>query len=83
MDIVHRIGVKAPAPKVYDALATIDGLAGWWTERTTGRSKIGGFTMDVLELAPEQRVRWRVKGGRNGLAPTSSSSARGRTTIRS
>lgn len=79
MNIVHRIGVKAPASKVYDALSTIDGLAGWWTERTTGSSKvggnvafmfhtpdgqeIGGFTMDVLELAPEQRVRWRVKDG--------------------
>jgi uncharacterized protein YndB with AHSA1/START domain len=79
MNIVHRIGVKAPASKVYDALATIEGLAGWWTERTTGSSKvggsvafmfhtpdgkeIGGFTMDVLELTPEQRVCWRVKDG--------------------
>jgi len=79
MDIVHRIGVKAPASKVYHALATIDGLAAWWTERTTGSSKaggnvafmfhtadgteIGGFTMDVLELSPDERVRWRVKDG--------------------
>jgi uncharacterized protein YndB with AHSA1/START domain len=79
MDIVHRIGIKAPAAKVYAALATIDGLAGWWTERTTGSSKvggridfrfhtpagdeIGGFEMDVLELKPEQRVLWRVSKG--------------------
>ena len=79
MNIVHRIGVKASASKVYDALATIEGLAGWWTERTTGSSKvggnvafmfhtpdgkeIGGFTMDVLELTPAQRVCWRVKDG--------------------
>jgi uncharacterized protein YndB with AHSA1/START domain len=79
MDIVHRVGIKAPAAKVYAALSTIDGLAGWWTKTTTGTSKvgdaiafrfhqpngdeIGGFDMDVLELVPEQTVRWRVSGG--------------------
>lgn len=79
MDIVHRIGVKAPASKVYNALATIDGLASWWTGQTTGSSKIGGniafmfhtpdgkeiggFSMDVIELETDRRVRWRVKDG--------------------
>lgn len=79
MDIIHRIGIKAPAASVYAALATLDGLAGWWTERTTGSSKvggriafrfhtpagndIGGFEMDVLELKPDQRVHWRVREG--------------------
>jgi uncharacterized protein YndB with AHSA1/START domain len=78
-DIVHRVGIKAPASQVYAALATIDGLAAWWTRNTTGVSKaggqidfrfrtadgeeIGGFGMDVLELTPEQKVRWRVKDG--------------------
>jgi uncharacterized protein YndB with AHSA1/START domain len=79
VDIVHRVGIKAPASKVYDALSTIDGLAGWWTTATTGSSKvggvigftfftltgdeIGGFDMDVIELVPDQKVRWRVKAG--------------------
>ena len=79
VDIVHRVGIKAPASKVYDALATIDGLAGWWTTATTGDSKvdgviafrfhtetgdeIGGFDMDVIELVPGEKVRWRVKAG--------------------
>src|SRR5512146_2761360 len=79
MDIVHRIGIKAPTSKVYAALSTIDGLAGWWTEDTTGSAKvggriafrfhtasgdeIGGFDMDVLELTPDEKVRWRVNGG--------------------
>ena len=78
-DIIHRIGIQAPAAQVYNALATIPGLAGWWTEETTGDSKVGGivkfvfhlengellggFDMDVLELTPEQKVRWRVKAG--------------------
>jgi uncharacterized protein YndB with AHSA1/START domain len=79
VNIVHRIGIKAPASKVYAALSTIDGVAGWWSEKTTGSSKvggnfavrfhtpsgeeIGGFEIDVLELVPEQKVRWRVKAG--------------------
>lgn len=46
MDIVHRIGIKAPVAKVYGALSTIEGIAGWWTKDTTGDSKPGG-TIDV------------------------------------
>jgi uncharacterized protein YndB with AHSA1/START domain len=79
VDIVHRVGIKAPASKVYSALSTVDGLAGWWTTATTGSpevggdiafrffteagDEIGGFEMDVLELVPDQKVRWRVKAG--------------------
>jgi uncharacterized protein YndB with AHSA1/START domain len=79
MDIVHRVGIKAPASKVYAALTTIDGLAGWWTNDTSGNAKvggniafrfrtpagdeIGGFEMDVLEQSPDRAVRWRVKDG--------------------
>ena len=79
MDIVHRIGIKAPADRVYAALATIDGLSGWWTRHTTGQSQpggrvafrfqgaagddIGGFGMDVLELSPDCKVHWRVADG--------------------
>jgi uncharacterized protein YndB with AHSA1/START domain len=79
VDIVHRAGIKAPASQVYAALSSIDGLAGWWTRSTGGSSKvggtvtfrfqtrsgeeIGGFDVDVVELVPEQTVRWRVKAG--------------------
>jgi uncharacterized protein YndB with AHSA1/START domain len=78
-DIVHRIGIKAPAADVYAALSTIEGLAGWWTQQTTGASKVGdvisfrfyletgellgGFDMDVMEQSPSDKVRWRVKDG--------------------
>jgi uncharacterized protein YndB with AHSA1/START domain len=78
-DIVHRVGIKAPLAKVYAALSTVDGLAGWWTTATTGTSKvggviafrfhtetgaeIGGFDMEVLELVSNEKVRWRVKDG--------------------
>jgi uncharacterized protein YndB with AHSA1/START domain len=79
MDIIHRVGIKAPAAQVYAALATIEGLAGWWTQDTSGSSQpgghiafrfrsaagdeVGGFGMDVLELMADRKVRWRVKDG--------------------
>ena len=74
VDILHRIGVRTPSPeKVYDALTTVDGLAGWWTEDTKGsgeaggvlafRFPVGGFDMEVVELRPAERVTWRVVDG--------------------
>jgi uncharacterized protein YndB with AHSA1/START domain len=74
MDILHRIGVKADDPqKVYDALTTVDGLAGWWTDDTTGDPEVGGvlafrflpggFDMKVVDLERDKRVQWRVVDG--------------------
>ena len=34
VDILHRIGATSSPDKVYAALTTVDGLAGWWTEDT-------------------------------------------------
>lgn len=73
-DILHRVGIKSSQDKVYKALATIEGLAGWWTNDTRGESKVGGvihfqfgergfFDMKVLELQPTMRVLWQVVGG--------------------
>jgi uncharacterized protein YndB with AHSA1/START domain len=73
-DILHRIGVVAPLDDVYRAVTTPEGLARWWTTDTTGKSEVGerlafrfgeagGFDMEVLELEPSGRVRWRVTDG--------------------
>jgi uncharacterized protein YndB with AHSA1/START domain len=73
-DILHRVGVRTPAPeKVYDALTTVDGLAGWWTDDTEGDTGVGGviqfrflpggFDMEVVELKPSERVVWKVVDG--------------------
>lgn len=32
VNIVHRIGIKASVEKVHDALSTLEGLGGWWTQ---------------------------------------------------
>ena len=79
VDIIHRIGIKSPAAKVYKALSTIEGLAHWWTEEVEGDAQVGGkieFTfrsetgdikgkmaMQVQALNPEKDVRWRCIDG--------------------
>jgi uncharacterized protein YndB with AHSA1/START domain len=75
VDILHRVGVKTSSPeKVYQALTTVEGLAGWWTDDTTRsvaeaedvlqfRFAAGGFDMEVLEQRPSERVAWKVVAG--------------------
>lgn len=79
VNIIHRIGIRASAEKVYKAFATIEGLSNWWTDETTGDEKIGGkikFTfrtvtgdikgemqMEVKEMKPSQRVSWQCIEG--------------------
>ncbi|MFG1654426.1 SRPBCC domain-containing protein [Micromonospora sp. NPDC049275] len=74
MDILHQVGVVAPLAEVYRAVATPEGVAGWWSIDTTGESEAGGrlavrfgadggFDLEILELDPVGRVWWRVVGG--------------------
>lgn len=78
-DIIHRIGIRSDAAKVYNAISTIKGLSNWWTEEVEGEEKTGGkikFTfrsetgdvkgemvMEVKKLDPEREVRWRCVEG--------------------
>ena len=78
LNILHRVGIKAPRHQVYQALATVEGIAGWWTRDTSGDSKPGGvvvtrffadgkligtFELAVEQLQPERHVAWRVVEG--------------------
>jgi uncharacterized protein YndB with AHSA1/START domain len=79
VDIIHRIGIKAPAAQVYNALTTLDGLAHWWTEEVSGDGRVGGkiefrfrtksgellggMVMEVQELGENKAVRWRCIEG--------------------
>jgi uncharacterized protein YndB with AHSA1/START domain len=73
VDILHRIGVTSAPEKVYEALTTVDGLAGWWTVETDGESDVGGvlrfrfepggFDMKVLAVQPGKLVLWEVVDG--------------------
>ncbi len=77
-EILHRVGIKASPEKVYAALATPQGIAGWWTTETRGDDKVGGmlhfrftaagheigaFDMRILDLQPAARVAWQVVNG--------------------
>lgn len=77
-DIVHRIGIRAPVADTYRAIATVDGVAGWWSEETSGESslgeeisvrfrrdgvEIGQMDLEVVSLSPDEEVRWRVTAG--------------------
>ena len=78
-DIIHRVGVKAPLSKVYAAVATPEGVAGWWTKQTTGGARlgdtidvrflrpsgdeVGAMTMELTALEPDRKVQWRFTKG--------------------
>lgn len=79
VDIIHRIGIKAPLSQVYAAVSTVEGVAGWWTRETTGASKLGGclhvvfrtptgeekgrMDFELGRLEPGRHVRWRFTAG--------------------
>jgi len=74
-DIRHRVGIAAPQHRVYEMLATKDGLAKSWTSHVEGDSEVGGqlrfffgkpepsAVMEVVELSPDDRVQWRCVNG--------------------
>lgn len=79
VDIIHRVGIKAPVSEVYKALSTVEGIAGWWTQDTSGTSQIGekivvrfhtpegqevgSMEMAVKALEPNKKVHWHFTGG--------------------
>jgi uncharacterized protein YndB with AHSA1/START domain len=79
VDIIHRTSIKAPLAKVYAALSTVEGVAGWWTKETSGESKSGGtvqvvfrstagdevgkMKFEVVKLAPNEGVHWHFTSG--------------------
>ncbi|HEX2101750.1 MAG TPA: SRPBCC domain-containing protein [Candidatus Synoicihabitans sp.] len=78
-DIIHRIGIKASPAEVYAAVSTVEGIASWWTEETSGESgpegsiqvrfrnpagkQIGHMTFSLSKRDPAQAVHWRFAAG--------------------
>ena len=66
--IYHQVGIKAPIDKVFNAIATLDGVSNWWTP-TTGDDTVNGklvfhfgehkVTMQVIESINQQRIVWK------------------------
>ncbi len=79
VDIIHRIGIKAPVTTVIDAVSTVAGVAGWWTRDTSGSSgpggsmtvrftdptgkEIGAMDFGVTTVDPTSAVHWRFTDG--------------------
>src|SRR4029077_4801661 len=79
VDIIHRIGIKAPLAKVYEAVSTPKGIAGWWSDETTGEYRQGGaitrvfhspegkeigrMDFELVKLEPGKKVQWRFTAG--------------------
>src|SRR6218665_2630202 len=79
VNIIHRVGIKASLQKVYEGLATVQGIAGWWTQDTKGIAEIGqtivvqffslegkelgSMQMKVTMLEPAKKVQWTFTEG--------------------
>jgi len=72
--ILHAVDIHAPRSKVFEALTTAKGLAGWWTTKVTVEPGVGGVVhfhfmpgmtpnMKVTQLEQDRLVYWQCVGG--------------------
>lgn len=71
-DIMHTLKIRTSPDRVFQAIATADGIRNWWTRDAALDLKVGGtgefgfygrrFVANVRidELEPSARVKWRV-----------------------
>lgn len=70
--LYHQVWIDAPVSKVYDALATAEGLGRWWAPHTSTKTDAGlvlahnpggehgEVRMKVLETTRDTRVEWEI-----------------------
>jgi hypothetical protein len=83
-DFIREIVHEAPNERIFDALATLDGLAGWWTPIVRGTPTTDGEieclthtghrewqgTTIIFELTKDQHQSGVLKFRHVGLSPT-------------
>ena len=75
-DIKHRVAITAPIQKVYDAVATSEGVSSWWSrDGVQGKSEVGerlqicfgspepAAIMQITQLQPPHLVTWNCVEG--------------------
>jgi uncharacterized protein YndB with AHSA1/START domain len=73
-EIRHRVGIHAPAERVYEALTTTEGIASWWWQDARGDAGTNGrfecyydetpmVVMEIAEQGANRRVCWRCVEG--------------------
>lgn len=70
-DYARRVAIATPRAQVFDAIATLEGLRGWWTTIVDGSASTGGelrfgfdgmdehITMRVVDATGPSAVEWR------------------------
>lgn len=73
--ILLRPMIETDPKRIYDLVATSDGVNGWWSNHTEGPSGVGStmkvafpdapitFDFEVTEEVPGERVVWRCLAG--------------------
>ena len=67
--IKHLFHINASREKVFEAIATVNGISNWWTTKTTGTSGVGGVLqfsfgemkgpdMKVIESKAGNKITW-------------------------
>ena len=71
IELIHRIGIAAPAEKIYRAITTEEGIKGWWTTDVKMDAHVGGkavfgfenhsivFQMRIEQLTSPSLVLWK------------------------
>ncbi len=74
-EILHEVGIQAPAARIYQALTTTEGLQRWWSQHSRiepgpgGKARISFYNDAVVfELRnkasdPGKKVVWTVESG--------------------
>jgi uncharacterized protein YndB with AHSA1/START domain len=81
--IHHQVSIDAPPAKVYDAIATADGIGTWWDKQTptqTDRGLVlehdpgpehGIVKLRVVDRVPDRRVEWECVSTHPASSPAS------------
>jgi uncharacterized protein YndB with AHSA1/START domain len=66
-DYTRELVIQASRECVFDAIATLDGLRGWWTALVTGSDKVGG-TMRLAFEGLDEHIDLRIESARRPSA---------------
>jgi uncharacterized protein YndB with AHSA1/START domain len=81
--LYHQVWIDAPVQRVYEALATADGLGRWWAPHTATATEAGlvlahdpgpehgPVLMKVLDTVPNTRVEWEIVSTHPRRSPAS------------
>jgi len=73
-NIRHEVLVAASPEKVFDSIASQEGLSGWWTPDVSAKAEVGSIAripfgpnyfkeMKIVALEPAKRIQWKCIAG--------------------